>query len=70
METDTNKKLVDQINGFQQKITFLEQELVKARMIPLPSHDVPRMRRDIDNLTKENEILKQRFVLICMMKSQ
>lgn len=70
METDTNKKLVDQINGFQQKITFLEQELVKARMIPLPNHDVPRMRRDIDNLTKENEILKQRFVLICLMKSQ
>jgi hypothetical protein len=49
METDTNKKLVDQINGFQQKITFLEQELVKARMIPLSNHDVPRMRRDIDS---------------------
>lgn len=61
METDTNKKLVDQINGFQQKITFLEQELVKARMVPLPNHDVPRMRRDIDNLTKENQILKQRL---------
>lgn len=60
METDKNRKLVDQMNSFQQRISVLEQELVQARMTPLPKDDVPRMRRDIENLSRENESLKQR----------
>ena len=60
METDKNRKLVDQMNSFQQRISVLEQELVQARMAPLPKDDVPRMRRDIENLSRENESLKQR----------
>lgn len=61
LETDKNRKLVDQMNSFQQRISVLEQELVQARMTPLPKDDMPRMRRDIENLSRENESLKQRL---------
>ena len=60
METDKNRKLVDQINTCQQRISGLEQDLMQVKVAPRLSDDVPRMQRDIDNLTRENENFKRR----------
>ncbi|XP_063398619.1 uncharacterized protein LOC134683324 isoform X3 [Mytilus trossulus] len=61
VETDRNRKLVDQINNCQQKINNLEQELMHVRTAPRSIDDVPRMQRDLDNLTRENESFKRRW---------
>ncbi|XP_052066739.1 uncharacterized protein LOC127706276 isoform X3 [Mytilus californianus] len=61
VETDRNRKLVDQINNCQQKINNLEQELMHVRAAPRPIDDIPRMQRDLDNLTRENENFKRRW---------
>ena len=60
METDKNRKLVDQINTCQQRISCLEQDLMQVKVAPRSSDDVPRMQRDMDNLTRENENFKRR----------
>ena len=61
VETDKNRKLVDQINTCQQRISCLEQDLMQVKVAPRSSDDVPRMQRDMDNLTRENENFKRRW---------
>lgn len=61
METEKNRKLMDEFNGVHRKVRLLEQEL-EARTMEAnkPFAQSQQIQRDFENLSRENHSLKQR----------
>lgn len=55
---------MDEMNVLQKRIGMMEAELNEARMASnRPLQDIQHLQKEVDNLTRENETLKRRFVL-------
>lgn len=64
MEVDKNRKITDEINICQRRIISLESELNDAKMMSnQPYDEMQHMQRDLDNLVRENENFKRRYIL-------
>ena len=62
-EVDKNRKLIDEINNLQRKIVQLEAELQGGANLntEIPT-DSTSPQRTVENLRRENEILKKRYL--------
>ncbi|KAL5007318.1 hypothetical protein ScPMuIL_016124 [Solemya velum] len=61
IETDKNKKLIEEINLTQQRMGQLEAELQKSRASAQTMTDIQKLQRDVDSILRENQDLKRRY---------
>ncbi|KAL3841700.1 hypothetical protein ACJMK2_019808 [Sinanodonta woodiana] len=62
VENDRNRRLTDEINTLQRKLTHMETELLEVRSVTgQPKGDVESLRHEIDKLVRENQELKRRY---------
>ncbi|KAK3576197.1 hypothetical protein CHS0354_016020 [Potamilus streckersoni] len=62
VENDRNRRLTDEINTLQRKLTHMEAELLEVRSVTgQPKGDVESLRHEIDKLVRENQELKRRY---------
>lgn len=61
VEVDKNRKLMDELNVSQRRVSNLEVELQESMQTSnKPYEDIQHIQRDMDTVVRENENLKRR----------
>ena len=66
VESDKNRRLVDELNQAQRKANTLETELMSLRQMGDGRVDFQHLQREMDKLIRENEDHKHRYWQGCM----
>ena len=64
METDKNRRLMDDLNLAQRRISNLETEVLEMRQAGDGRIDFQNLQREYDKILRENHDLKHRLVVV------
>ncbi|VDI56345.1 Hypothetical predicted protein [Mytilus galloprovincialis] len=55
MESDKNRGLIERINGYEQEMSYLKQEITKMKSAPRAVDESPMLRKQVGDLSRERE---------------